>query len=246
MRDRVQMLIVHPLFERVVIGVIVLNALVLGIETFPEVMKRHSSMLEIIDQLFVAFFVAELALRIYAQRLAFFHWKEGWNWFDFLIVSVTLLPFAGNVSALRALRILRALRLVSAVPSFRQVVNGIGRAVAGFASVLGVLVLIHYVAAVMGSKLFGEKFPDTFGDLFTSLFTLFQVMTLDAWSDVARPVIETYPWSWMFFVGFIAITVFLLLSIIVGIAANAMQPDDREERMRAMEDKLDQILRKLS
>ena len=131
MRDTVEALISRPLFERVVIGVIILNAIVLGMETFPGIVRLYGSTLEFVDHLFVAFFVAELGLRIYARRLEFFGWRNGWNWFDFLIVAVTLMPFAGNVSALRTLRVLRTLRLISAVPSFRQVVNGIGRAVGG-------------------------------------------------------------------------------------------------------------------
>ncbi len=246
MTTRISAIIEDPRFERTVITVICLNALVLGIETFPSVMQTHGTLLRAIDLAFIVFFVGELSLRIYVHRAAFFHWKQGWNWFDFIIVALTMAPFVENASALRTLRILRALRLVSVVPALRNVVTGIGRAIGGFAAVLGVLVLLHYVAAVMASQMFGQAFPEKFGNLFISLFTFFQIMTLDAWSDVARPVMEVYPWSWLLFVFFIATTVFLLLSVIVGIAANAMQEDTTSERLRSLEDKIDELTKLMS
>ncbi len=242
MRDTVRSIIEHPLFERIVVTAITLNALILGVETFPSVMERHGDILHQIDLCFVVFFVIELTLRIYVHRLSFFHYREGWNWFDFSIVLLTLMPFMGNVSALRAFRILRALRLLSAVPALRKVITGILRAVNGFAAVLAVLIVINYVAAVMASKMFGESFPDTFGNVFTSLFSLFQIMTLDNWTGIANPVMEKFPAATMFFVGFICVTVFLLLSIIVGIAANAMHNTDDQTDM---EHKIDEILRLL-
>lgn len=240
MRESVRTLIEHSLFDRIVVGAITLNALILGIETFPSVMQSYGYHLHLIDLAFIAFFVVELALRIYVHRLDFFHYREGWNWFDFGIVALTLMPFVGNVSALRAFRILRALRLLSTVPALRKVITGILRAINGFAAVLAVLLVVNYVAAVMASKMFGEAFPDRFGNVFTSLYSLFQIMTLDDWTGLANPVIEKYPFATMFFIGFICVTVFLLLSIIVGISANAMHSPD--EHKSELEKKVDEAL----
>ncbi len=245
MRDTVRNFIGHPLFERVVVCVITLNALTLGIETFPSAMQSHGEILHLIDLSFVAFFVVELTLRIYVHRAAFFHYREGWNWFDFLIVLLTLMPFAGNISALRAFRILRALRLLSAVPALRKVITGILRAINGFAAVLAVLLVVNYVAAVMVSKLYGAEFPDRFGNLFKSLFSLFQIMTLDDWTGIAGPVIDKYPAAAVFFIGFICVTVFLLLSIIVGISANAMHESTEDPEQKSLEQKIDEVLKLL-
>ncbi len=242
MKDATRALIEHPVFERLVVSAITLNAIILGIETFPSVMATHGELLHHIDLVFVAFFVIELAMRIYVHRLRFFHYREGWNWFDFLIVGFTLMPFMGNVSALRAFRILRALRLLSTIPALRKVITGILRAVNDFAAVLAVLIVVNYVAAVMASKMFGESFPDRFGNVGTSLFTLFQIMTLDAWTDIANPIIEKYPAATIFFVGYICVTVFLLLSIIVGIAANAMHNTEDQD---TLDTKLDEVLKLL-
>ena len=245
MRDSVRYLITHPLFERVVVSAIAINAIILGIETFPSVMQSHGDLLHQIDLLFVVFFVAELSLRIYVQRGSFFHYREGWNWFDFLIVALTLMPFIGNVSALRAFRILRALRLLSAVPALRKVITGILRAINGFAAVLAVLLVVNYVAAVLASKMFGEHFPDRFGNLLKSLFSLFQIMTLDDWTGIAGPIIDKFPSSTVFFIGFICVTVFLLLSIIVGISANAMHDNSEVTERQNLENKLDEVLKLL-
>lgn len=215
--------ITHPWFERVVLSVIVLNAVTLGLETYPAVMEQHGSLLLRFDLLFVIFFVIELTLRLSVFRHAFF--KSGWNCFDFVIVLLTLLPFLGisglgNLSAFRALRLLRVL---SIIPAFKRVLSGIGRALAGSLAVMSVLTILLYVYAVIAVKLFRDASPERFADLDTAFFTFFQIMTLDAWSDIVRPIMDMYWWAGLFFMSFIITAVFILLSIIIGVASNAMQ-----------------------
>jgi len=207
-------------FHIVVIVAIILNSIVLGIETYPGAMAVYGDTLHMIDIAFLLFFVAELSLRIFAEGGSFF--KGKWNLFDFAIVMVSLLPFVGNLSALRALRILRALRLLTAVPVFQKILHGISLAFRNSAPVAIVLAVIMYVYAVMSSKLFGPTDPAHFGDLDTALFTLFQIITLDAWTEIIRPIVAEQWYAGVFFVSFVLIAVFILLSIVIGIASDAM------------------------
>lgn len=221
-RSKLKAVIESSQFEYMVIGAILLNAITLGLETYPAIMNTYGSILLNVDLFFVLFFTTEISLRLLAQGRRFF--QEGWNWFDFTIVGLTLLPFLGiaglgNVSAFRSLRVLR---LLAAIPAFRRVLRGIGRALSGSMAVLCVLTVILYVYGVIAVKLFRDASPELFADLDGAIFTLFQIMTLDAWSDIVRPIMDVYWWSGLFFASFIITTVFILLSIVIGIASNAM------------------------
>ena len=135
---------------------------------------------------------------------------------------------------LRALRVLRVLRLVALVPSMRRVVAGLLAAVPGLGSVAAIMCIIFYVAGVMAARLFGERFPDTFGSLGASLYTLFQIMTLDGWSaEIARPVMEAFPYAWVFFVVFILVSTLTLLNLFIGVIVNAIQTEVHDETERA-------------
>ena len=208
-------------FQNFITAVIAINAVILGLETSPTVMNAMGSTLHVLDQLAVAIFVIELLMKLAVYRLAFF--KRAWNIFDFTIVAITLMPAGQGVSVLRALRILRAFRLISAVPSMRKVVEALMRAIPGMISVLTLLSLVFYVSAVMATKLFGEGFPDWFGTIGESLYSLFQIMTLESWSmGIVRPVMESYPLAWLFFVPFILITTFAVLNLFIAIVVDAM------------------------
>jgi voltage-gated sodium channel len=144
--------------------------------------------------------------------------------FDFVVVAIALVPASGPLSVLRALRVLRVLRVLTIVPSMRRVVGGLLAAIPGLASIAGVLALIFYVFAVITTNLFGDRFPEWFGSIGHSLYTLFQVMTLESWSmGIVRPVMEVYPYAWAFFIPFILIATFTMLNLFIGIIVNAMQ-----------------------
>jgi len=220
-RERARELVESPRFQRGVIVVIVLNAITLGLETSPELEARLGGFLHFADRLALAVFVVELALRWYAAGWRFF--RDPWNVFDFLVVGVSLVPAAGPLSVLRTLRVLRVLRLVSAVPSMRRVVAGLLRAMPGMASVASLLALVIFVAAVMATKLFGHIAPTYFDDLGTSLFTLFQVMTGEAWPDIARQVMAQAPMAWIFFVVYILVSSFAVLNLFIAVVVNGME-----------------------
>jgi voltage-gated sodium channel len=241
----------RPQVTRFIIAVILINAVTLGLETFPGVMARAGGLILTIDRICLAIFVVELAARLYALGWRFF--RSGWNAFDFVIVAISLLPAAGGFSVLRSLRILRVLRVISVTPSLRRVVDGLGRALPGMGSVFLLILIIYYIAAVMATKLFGASFPEWFGGLGVTSFTLFQIMTLEGWSgEIVRPVMEVYPYAWVFFVPFILITTFAVLNLIVGLIVNSMQEaaaEDEREEMQAFEakvlERLAEIERKL-
>ncbi|GMN02617.1 ion transporter [Erythrobacter sp. MTPC3] len=215
-------------FERFIITVIVINAIGLGLETSPAVMEQVGGLVRQLDTIAIAIFVVELLLKLFAYRLAFF--RNGWNIFDLAIVSAALVPAGEQFSVLRALRILRALRLVSVVPSMRKVIVGLFSAIPSIGTVIIMLLLLFYISAVMATKLFGEAFPQWFGSLGSSLYSLFQIMTLESWSmGIVRPVMEVYPWAWTFFVPFILVTSFIVLNLFIGVIVNAMAEATDEE-----------------
>ncbi|MDX3660063.1 ion transporter [Streptomyces sp. ID05-26A] len=229
-------------FNKVITAVILLNAVTLGAETSPELMASSGDALHLLDRLALAVFVVELLLRFGAYGKDFF--RDPWNWFDTVVVAITLLPAAsGSFSVLRALRVLRVLRLVSVVPSMRRVVSALLTALPGMASITALLALVLYVSAVIATKLFGIVAPEYFGDLGDSLFTLFQVMTGEAWSEVARQVMAEKPFAWIFFVGYLVVTSFTVLNLFIAVAVTAMQSQmteehaehDREEMAATME-----------
>ncbi|WP_420336049.1 ion transporter [Roseibium sp.] len=228
MRNQVKALVTSRNWEFCIIGIIMLNAVTLGLETSPWMMDNFGTMLVTVDRIILGIFVVELMLRLYAHGLKFF--KDPWSLFDFAIVGIALVPSTGPMSVLRSLRILRVLRLISVVPSLRRVIGGLIAALPGMGSIVVLMALVFYVFAVMATKLFGETFPDWFGDLGASLYTLFQIMTLESWSmGIVRPVMEVYPLSWLFFVPFILCTAFTVLNLFIGIIVSAMQEEHEVE-----------------
>ncbi len=226
MIERLQRLVESRGFQNFILAVIVLNAVILGLETSKAVMAAVGPVLKALDRIALVIFVIEIALKLIVYRHRFF--KNAWNIFDFVIVGVTLVPAGEGVSVLRALRILRALRLVSMVPSMRLVVQALMRAIPGMGSVIMLLSLVFYVASVMATKLFGGSFPDWFGTIGESVYSLFQIMTLESWSmGIVRPVMEVYPQAWMFFVVFILLTTFAVLNLFIAIIVDSMSQEHK-------------------
>jgi len=217
-----------PRVQNVIIAVILINAVTLGLET-SELAQRHiGGLLQWAERLILGIFVVEILLKLFAYHHRFF--KSGWNVFDFVIVGASLMPDAGPFSILRALRILRVLRLLSTVGRLRVIIESLIRAIPSIGWITTLLMLVFYIFGVMGTKLFGGTFPAWFGDVGLTMYTLFQIMTLESWSmGIARPVMEVYPYAWLFFVPFILITSFTVLNLFIGIIVNTMQSLHWEE-----------------
>jgi voltage-gated sodium channel len=209
-------------FSITITTVIVINAITLGLETWPAAMDAAGPLLLAIDAAALWVFTIEIALKLWVYRSRFF--RDGWNLFDFAIVAIAWVPASGPLAVLRALRIVRVLRLISIVPQMRAVVGALLKALPGMASILAVLMLVFYIGAVMATKLYGAAFPDWFGTVGASMYSLFQVMTLESWSmGIVRPVMEVHPGAWMFFVPFIVVTSFTVLNLFIALIVNSMQ-----------------------
>ncbi|BDW87191.1 MULTISPECIES: ion transporter [Roseicyclus] len=243
-RGQLEAWLERPTIRNAIIGVILFNAVILGLETSSSVMAVAGPVILLLDRACLAIFVVELVLKLVALGPRFF--RSGWNIFDFVIVGIALVPSAQGLSVLRALRILRVLRIVSAVPSLRRVVEGLLTALPGMGSVFLLMSIIFYIGAVMATKLFSASFPEWFGSIGASLYTLFQVMTLESWSmGIVRPVLEVYPYAWAFFVPFIMVTTFAVVNLIVGLVVNSMQDAHAEESNAATDAYRDEVLERL-
>lgn len=222
MRDKLKTILSSGQWERFIITIILINSVTLGLETSPTVMQAIGPLLLAIDRIILSIFVIEILARLYTYRLSFF--RDPWSIFDFAIVAIALIPATGPFQVLRALRILRLLRLISVVPSLRRVIGGLIAALPGMGSIIVLLFMLFYVSAVMATKLYGASFPDWFGSLGASTYSLFQIMTLESWSmGIVRPVMEVHPYAWMFFVPFILLSTYSVLNLFIGVIVSAMQ-----------------------
>ena len=227
--------------EQAITVLIVLNAIILGLETSDAVMASWGGWLLWADRILLTVFVIEIAARLVAHRLAFF--RDPWSLFDFVVVGVALVPATGAFSVLRALRVLRVLRLITVAPSLKRVVAALISALPGMGAIVMLLGLVFYVSSVMATMLFGEQFPQWFGSLGASAYSLFQIMTLESWSmGIVRPVMEVYPWAWAFFVPFILATAFTMLNLFIGVVVNAMQ-EEHDELLKAEHEEVETQLR---
>lgn len=224
-------------FTDFIAALILINAVTLGMETDKGIVSVYGSILHIVDFTILGIFVVELSIKLFAYRLSFF--RAGWNLFDFGIIAVALIPASGAFSILRTLRILRILRMLSVVPSMRRVIAALLHSIPGMAAIIGVLTIIFYISAVLATQMFGHH-PDPviqklFGNFPASMYTLFQVMTLEGWSEnVAEPTMEFFPWAWIFFVPFIIVTSFAVLNLFIGIIVDAMDIVHSEEAEELM------------
>jgi voltage-gated sodium channel len=178
--DQLRTLVESPSFTGFITAVILLNAVTLGLETWAPAMETAGEFLVAFDRIALGIFVVEILAKLIVYRLGFF--RSGWNIFDFTIVGISLIPAAGPLTVLRALRILRTLRLLSVVPQMRSVVTALVGALPGMGSIAAVMCLLFYVGSVLATKLFGGSFPDWFGSIGASSYSLFQIMTLESWS----------------------------------------------------------------
>jgi len=210
-----------------VMGLIILNAIILGAETSSAIMADYGHVLTWLDKGILAIFILEILAKLGYRGFGFF--KDGWNVFDFLVVGIALAPATGPFAIVRALRILRVLRLLSIVPQMRTVVQAFITAIPGMLSIVALILLIFYVSAVLATNLYGADFPDWFGHIGRSMYSLFQIMTLESWSmGIVRPVMKIYPYAWVFFVPFILLTSFAVINLFIGVIVDSMQTQHRQ------------------
>ena len=240
------------IFISFITAVIIINAFTLGLETSAKITSKYGLILSLIDKIALSIFTLELIGKLLVYRFNFF--KDGWNVFDFIIVVVSLIPASGPFSVLRAFRIFRTLRLLSIVPSMRRIIQAIFISIPGILSVGTIIILIFYISSVLTTNFFGNSFYEWFGTIGSSMYTLFQIMTLESWSmGIVRPVMKEYPLAWLFFVPFILVTTFAILNLFIGIIVDAMQQisgddkgddlieKDMNKKMKSIENQLKEI-----
>ena len=231
-----------PWFRHSIIALIIINAVILGILTYraslPSGLVRS---LDVINQSITYIFAVEILLKLIVYRMQFF--KRGWNWFDFIVIGVSLVPGSAAFGVLRALRVLRVLRLLHIVPMMRRITEALMKALPGMGAIFAVLALITYVAAVMATNMFGntdnEEVTELFGDLPRSAYSLFQVMTMDGWRfEVVQKVIDDgNPYAWLFFLIFIFIASFAILNLFIALIVDSLAA----EQQAIIEEGLDEI-----
>jgi voltage-gated sodium channel len=212
----------QPAIQNFVIAVIVVNAAILGMETDAQLMAAHGTWLKLADKICLSVFIFELVIKLVAYRGLF--WRNSWNLFDFVVVAIALVPNAGPWAVLRSMRVLRVLRLLTVVPQLRKVVAAFLHSIPGLSGVIAIMAIFFFTAGVLATNLFGPTFPQWFGSLGASLYSLFQIMTLESWSmGIVRPLMEVHGWAWAFFVPFIVIATFTILNLFIGIIVSTMQ-----------------------
>ena len=222
LREQLNRFIEYRRVQNFIITLIVINAVLLGLETYPQIMQLGGTQIILADRIILSIFVIEIAIRIFVYRLSF--WRDPWSLFDFSVVMIALIPAAGSFAVLRALRVLRVLRLLTMVPAMRRVIGALIKAVPGLGSIGLMLLIFYYVCAVIATNLFSQSFPQWFGTLGESFYTLFQIMTLESWSmGIVRPVMESHPYAWIFFIPFILVATFTMLNLFIAVIVNAIQ-----------------------
>lgn len=234
MKQRIHDFVFSSAFQNFIIVLILLNGITLGMETSPSIMEQVGGFLKTFDTTALGIFTIEIILKIYLLGWRFF--KDPWNVFDFTIVTIALVPASGPFSVLRTLRILRLLRLITMVPQMRMIVSALLKVIPGVASIMMLVTIIFYIFAVLTTKLYGEAFPEWFGTLGESLYTLFQIMTLESWSmGIVRPVMEQHPYAWLVFISFILIATFVVINLIIAVlidSINAVHEEDHQGEVK--------------
>ncbi|MCU7940731.1 MAG: ion transporter [gamma proteobacterium symbiont of Bathyaustriella thionipta] len=204
MRNMIKQFVEARYFQHFITFLIIFNGITIGMATSRDIMAEYGLLINSLDYMIVALFTIEISLRIYVHRLQFF--KDPWSLFDFFVVSISLIPANDGLSILRVLRVLRLFRLLTIVPQMRLIISAILSVIPGMASVSLVLLLFFYIFAIIATNLFSITFPQWFGTLGESMYTLFQIMRLESWSmGIARPVMEVNSYAWIFFVIYILI-----------------------------------------
>lgn len=217
-------------FSNFILLIIISNAVILGLDTI-KLDYDTQYILSILDKICLYIFIIEIILKFIVYRFTFF--KNGWNIFDFFIISISLVPNGGSLSIFRALRIIRVLRVFSIIPRMKMIAQALINSLSGMLGVGVLLLIFFYIYAVITTRLFANDFPEYFGNLGKSLYTLFQIMTLESWSNgIVRPILKLYPYSWIIFVSFILIVSFIVLNMTIGIIVDSINKAQTNESIK--------------
>jgi voltage-gated sodium channel len=223
-------------FNPFIVGVIALNAVVIGLETYPAINDPYGGTLNLLNAIFLGIFIVEISLRFgaYATHPADF-FRSGWHIFDIVVIGAVFIPgVSGNAQLLRLVRLLRVVRIVSVLPDLRVVIAGLGRSVLPIASLFLLIIFVLYVFGIVGWMLYGDLLPEQWGDIGAAMITLFQVLTLEGWNTIATDAVAaTNDWSWIYFIVFVLLAVFIFFNMLIGIMVNSLE--EARDRHRQQE-----------
>lgn len=237
-------------FDFLIFGVIIANAVVLGLDTYDSIRRDAGGLLHTLNDVFLGVFVVELAIRIgaYGRRPQDF-FKSGWNVFDFVVIGAAFLPgLRENSTLLRLVRLARVLRVIRLLPELRLLITAVGRSLPGLASLTVMAVILLYVYGIVGWLVFGDALPDEYGNIGDAMLTLFLLLSLENLPSVVERGMEVSDWAVPYYVSFVLIAAFLVLNILIGVVINSLD-EARElewermqsERREAAADGLDEV-----
>jgi voltage-gated sodium channel len=229
-------LVAWPGFERFIVGVILFNGVLVGVETFPQVMERWGDALHMANNVILVIFILEALAKMAALGRGWLgYFKSGWNIFDFAVIVLSLIPASGDFATVaRLIRLLRVLRLVSALPKLRLLVSTLVSSIPGMANVLLLMILVFYIYAVAGFHFFHQHDPDKWGTLGDSLLTLFQIVTLDDWGTIMGKGMELSGWFWIYFVSFVLVGTFIVINLFIAVVINSLD-EAREHELSLLQ-----------
>jgi voltage-gated sodium channel len=248
-QQTIQQLISTPWFEYTIVGLILFNALILGLETNPGLTANFGHWFELMHQLVLIAFIIEAALKISAAAPKFrLYFANGWNLFDFSVIVLSILPATGELAMIaRLARLLRVLRLISTLPKLRLIVSTLMRSIPGMGHVMLLMSIIFYVYAIAGYQLFHAHDPQHWGNLGISMLTLFRVVTLEDWTDVMYTAMELSSWAWIYFVSFIFMGTFVIINLFIAVVLNNLE-EARTEQLEELRRPIsrDELLKELA
>lgn len=243
------LLVKDPRFGRTIIGLILLNALILGLETSATLNAEYGEWFGLGHDLILMAFIFEALVKIaaVAPRLRLY-FADGWNLFDFSVIVLSLLPATGELAMVaRLARLLRVLRLISSIPELRLIVATLMRSIPSMGNIMLLMSIIFYIYAIAGFQLFHQHDPEHWGSLGISLLTLFRIVTLEDWTDVMYNAMQVMPWAWIYFVSFVIMGTFVIINLFIAVVLNNLeqakadqlarlsQPVSREQLLKELE-----------
>ena len=248
MKQFVRNLVSAPLFERLIIGIILVNGIILGMETSPDLMRQYGDLFHLANHLILGVFIIEAVLKMIALAPDISrYFKDGWNLFDFSVIIFSLIPATGEFAMIaRLARLLRVVRLISTIPELRLIVSTLVRSIPSMLHVMTLMGVIFYIYAITGYQLFHEHDPTHWRSLGISLLTLFRVVTLEDWTDVMYKAMELHSFSWMYFVSFVVLGTFVVVNLFIAVVINNLD-EAKAERLAELQGPVTQkeILRDL-
>jgi voltage-gated sodium channel len=235
-RGRLWRLVESNWFTGVVLAVIFANAIVFGLQTYPELEERYGDTLNLLNGIFLGFFVVELTLRIAAHgRRPWSFFRSGWNVFDFVVVALAFVPGVRESSTLlRLARLLRIVRVVHVLPDLRILLEGVGRSLPPLGSMLLLIIVVVFVYGMFGWLLFAEEIPEQWGNIGRAMLTCFVMLTLEDFPTYMDAAMDVHPWSWIYFVSFIGVAAFVVVNVLIAIVLNSMEEAREVERRRKL------------